>query len=38
MAIIEGVCERIFGCSYALQSYPKYLEFLQRKFTQLLVP
>ena len=26
MAIFEGVCERVFGCTFALQSYPEYLD------------
>ena len=27
MAIFEGVCERVFGCTFALHSYPEYLDF-----------
>ena len=30
MAIFEGVCEWVFGSTFALQSYPEYLEFFRR--------
>ena len=30
MAIFEGVCERVFGRTFALQSYPEYLDFFRR--------
>ena len=30
VAFFEGVCERVFGRTFALQSYPEYLEFFRR--------
>ena len=30
VATFEGVCERVFGSTFALQSYPEYLEFFRR--------
>ena len=30
VAIFEGVCERVFGRTFALQSYPEYLDFFRR--------
>ena len=29
MAIFEGACERVFGSTLALQSYPEYLDFFR---------
>ena len=30
VAIFEGVCERVVGSTFALQSYPEYLDFFRR--------
>ena len=30
MAVFEGVCERVFGRTFALQSHPEYLGFFRR--------
>ena len=30
VAILEGVCERVFGRTYAMQSYPEYSQFFAR--------
>ena len=30
VAIFEEVCERVFGRTFALQSYSEYLEFFRR--------
>ena len=30
VAIFEGVCEQVFGRTFALQSYPEYLDIFRR--------
>ena len=30
VAIFERICERVFGRTFALQSYPEYLDFFRR--------